>query len=707
MNAKEKPRVLGAWKNFGVCNPITPNSSCGPGVQEQKRSCIDGVGSDVCLPDDTMQIISCKQAGTDLPDCPKILGSWYLDGGCIATKEYSSCGPGTQKLKRTCQNGTGSAICKYTDMNKIVPCVEVGSELRNCPKVYGPWINSGSCIANMEHWNIEHKESDMKCGPGTQKQTRNCTDGTGSEICIEEDTFQFISCRSAGSDLPDCPKTFGQWENKGTCQPVSNSTKDCGPGMQYRERKCTDGTGQLLCDKKDTSEYISCQDAGTSLPHCQKLLGPWENIGPCIPAASNSSCGTGVQRQIRTCKDGTGPNICQSSDQERSLSCEDTGTKLPDCSKVFGNWENEGNCIASGQDKSCGPGTQKQKRVCGDGTGAEICNINDTRRVVPCDRTNTSLPDCLKNLGPWKNVGNCIAENVSCGDGLQKQERLCVNGTGSEVCQAEDVIHFITCKEAGTDLPECPKTFGVWKNSGPCLPIASITDCGPGIQVQERSCLNGTGLEICRDEDMVQEISCKAAGTDLPDCAKQYGEWTNVGKCVGNMSCGNGYQKQKRTCIDGTGSEICKSDDLIQTISCEKAGVQLPDCPKILGSWKNQEACVASGSNPFCGPGTQLQKRDCVNGTGSEICTEEDKVQTISCKESGTELPDCPKVFGSWENEGYCIAIGSNPFCGPGLQTQRRTCTNGTGQQICSPVDRVRRISCLEAGTPLPMCTGN
>ena len=95
-----------------------------------------------------------------------------LEGDCIATEANNSCGPGLQGLKRACRNGTGSAICSINDMAKTVPCVEVGTQLRNCPKAYGPWINSGSCIANMEHWNADHQENNMKCGPGTQRQIR-------------------------------------------------------------------------------------------------------------------------------------------------------------------------------------------------------------------------------------------------------------------------------------------------------------------------------------------------------------------------------------------------------------------------------------------------------------------------------------------------------------------------------------------------------
>ena len=83
-----------------------------------------------------------------------------------------------------------------------------------------------------------------------------------------------------------------------------------------------------------------------------------------------------------------------------------------------------------------------------------------------------------------------------------------------------------------------------------------------------------------------------------------------------------------------------------------------------------------------------------------------DTFQCISCLKAGTALPDCPKVFGDWINQGYCIALGSNPFCGPGLQLQKRTCQNGTGLQICTNEDLTRKVLCSKSGTSLPACTG-
>ena len=61
---------------------------------------------------------------------------------------------------------------------------------------------------------------------------------------------------------------------------------------------------------------------------------------------------------------------------------------------------------------------------------------------------------------------------------------------------------------------------------------------------------------------------------------------------------------------------------------------------KELGSWSNSGECIATGSDPTCGPGNQSQKRTCIDGT-NDICTSADTVQTVSCAEAGSALPDC------------------------------------------------------------------
>ena len=62
---------------------------------------------------------------------------------------------------------------------------------------------------------------------------------------------------------------------------------------------------------------------------------------------------------------------------------------------------------------------------------------------------------------------------------------------------------------------------------------------------------------------------------------------------------------------------------------------------KLFGVWVNDGACQATGADPTCGPGIQIQNRTCIDGT-TDKCTAKDISQTISCSSAGTALPDCP-----------------------------------------------------------------
>ena len=44
-----------------------------------------------------------------------------------------------------------------------------------------------------------------ECGPGTQSQSRNCTDGTADK-CEVNDISRVVSCAIAGTVLPACSK---------------------------------------------------------------------------------------------------------------------------------------------------------------------------------------------------------------------------------------------------------------------------------------------------------------------------------------------------------------------------------------------------------------------------------------------------------------------------------------------------------------------
>ena len=186
------------------------------------------------------------------------------------------------------------------------------------------------------------------------------------------------------------PKVLGDWGNEGECI-AEGDDPACGPGSQLQWRSCVDGS-QENCTREDIERAVTCLDAGSVLPPCPKILGNWTNDGECQAEGEEPSCGPGNQLQIRTCVDGT-LEKCTNEDIERTATCLDAGSALPSCQKVLGNWTNEGECQAEGDDPSCGPGFQLQLGMCLDGV-LEKCETNDIERTVSCFEAGTSLPAC-------------------------------------------------------------------------------------------------------------------------------------------------------------------------------------------------------------------------------------------------------------------------------------------------------------------------
>ena len=111
---------------------------------------------------------------------------------------------------------------------------------------------------------------------------------------------------------------------------MGDDTK-CGEGAQFQSRQCTDGTLDK-CTDEDTRRTITCNAAETALPNCPKVLGNWQNEGPCKGIGDDPTCGQGNQVQNRPCTDGT-VEKCTNDEKQRTISCEIAGTTLPDCRK--------------------------------------------------------------------------------------------------------------------------------------------------------------------------------------------------------------------------------------------------------------------------------------------------------------------------------------------------------------------------------------
>merc|ERR1740124_338257 len=108
--------------------------------------------------------------------------------------------------------------------------------------------------------------------------------------------------------------------------------------------------------------------------------------------------------------------------------------------KQHGLWLNNATCQSIDNEKSCGTGNLMQTRQCIDGT-FDKCSLADTEKIVEC-----SLHNCPKMLGQWSNKTSCIisGQDKSCGPGMKKQARTCLNGTVA-ICNSMDIERTIPC----------------------------------------------------------------------------------------------------------------------------------------------------------------------------------------------------------------------------------------------------------------------
>ena len=66
-----------------------------------------------------------------------------------------------------------------------------------------------------------------------------------------------------------------------------------------------------------------------------------------------------------------------------------------------------------------------------------------------------------------------------------------------------------------------PKILRDWENEGTCNAFGGVPTCGDGIQVQSRTCVDGT-VEKCKDEDTHRLTTCKHAGTNCGEYKHHY-----------------------------------------------------------------------------------------------------------------------------------------------------------------------------------------
>ena len=120
-------KEFSVWTNNGSCEALDQKRGCGSGQQHQVRSCSNGT-LEKCIESDTKRVISCK-----LHDCLKEFGNWTNIGTCKALGNFTTCGPGIQNQSRKCMDGIKS-ICSDTDTKRNISCREANTTLPECGK---------------------------------------------------------------------------------------------------------------------------------------------------------------------------------------------------------------------------------------------------------------------------------------------------------------------------------------------------------------------------------------------------------------------------------------------------------------------------------------------------------------------------------------------------------------------------------------------
>ena len=177
------------------------------------------------------------------------MGTWIPAGKCILTIKDAKCGPGLQKLVRTCVDGT-TRKCRPSDvksqrkcsLGKCSPTTDAPVPESFLPKRFGKWKKVSDCILI---------QANKKCGAGKIAYTRDCFSGT-NDLCTSKDMNKSTSC---SIKCQQKLKKFGSW-NKEKCT-AKPGQPNCGQGTLRETRTCESGTNNP-CKKNEMIRFQSC-----------------------------------------------------------------------------------------------------------------------------------------------------------------------------------------------------------------------------------------------------------------------------------------------------------------------------------------------------------------------------------------------------------------------------------------------------------------
>ncbi|XP_067940287.1 hemicentin-1-like [Watersipora subatra] len=326
----------------------------------------------------------------------------------------------------------------------------------------------------------------VTCGYGLQTRSRTCTSpapANGGQECVG-------SAEVNKACLPmDCAVN-GRWSD---WLPWETCSATCGKAERVRRRYCDNPApkhGGAPCPEEPM--VVEACD----VPACP-VDGNWTRWSPWQPCSL--TCGDGYQERYRFCSEPSPSNgglPCYGADTDRRQ-CNNAECPVHGFWSSWGSWDT---CTVS-----CGGGQRLRKRLCGNPAPA-----NGGRQCIgfaeQLDYCNPELCPIHGNWSGWQQWGECT---LPCNGGQRKRFRACDNPApqlGGRSCIGAR-------QETGAcNSQSCPE--GVWTNWESWSECS--VSCGEGVRRRERSCLQPvSGSQQC-DGKSEETDRCSAADCRSP-----------------------------------------------------------------------------------------------------------------------------------------------------------------------------------------------
>ena len=546
---------------------------------------------------------------------------------------FYQCGFGMQERWRTCNYDLfGQDQCTESGKNEKRAC---NTHLKPCEYEWANWGEVGPCP--------------VTCGEGFRERKRNCRhkitkEQVSAESNCEGPSLGRVTCENLGK----CPY-WSEWREWSNC-PVTCLANTGHKGSRFRRRDCVNGyVGQIGCPQKDIEEKEFCN---TMLCPMWSVWAEWTRC--------SASCGAGERERKRTCRNGNGDDSACAGDSTQVSMCQ-AQLQCP----YFENWSSWSPCSVS-----CEGGDRTRTRICRKFSKKQECQADEDGNDEDAEVCGTNPCPYWAEWMPW------IECDRSCGSGVLKRTRGCVNGKVGQVgCSAirPDEIEKQKVANAQMGSQSMAGMYGGFYSRGRY--DEETTTAQPQTQPTQPPA-----------EEEVIPCNTEPCPGDIPSSWQPWGSWVEWTHC--NVTCGGGSNYRYRVCqafkpdpndwrkkvID---SNMCHPADQDEFRACNTK-----PCP-FWAEWTEWTACEA---DTCMSDGKQNMTRKCINGKSGEVGCEETEpnVRYKECFHS-----DCAH-WSVWYSWSTC-----SRSCEGGFHVRERYCLLGeVGEIGCESGEQIEKAAC-------------